>query len=103
MLHKPSANEGPAQPKSPLALPAIIGTPASQDKLNDAAPPNSDVSSLLTSSGSGPMDPAETENACTRAMIQVLTKDELKELIKDHNLTAPGINKHSKDGECRVS
>lgn len=103
MLHKPSANEGPAQPKSPLALPAIIGTLASQDELNDAAPPNSDVSSLLTSSGSGPMDPAEMENAWTCAMIQVLTKDELKELIKDRNLTAPGINKCSKDGECQVS
>ncbi|KIM72114.1 hypothetical protein PILCRDRAFT_93588 [Piloderma croceum F 1598] len=49
------------------------------------------------------MYPAEMENqdkdgnACTRVMIQVLTKDELKELMKDCNLTTPGINKHSKD------
>jgi hypothetical protein len=34
-----------------------------------------------------------------RRQIQVLTKDELKDLLKAHNLAGSGINKRNKDGE----
>jgi hypothetical protein len=35
----------------------------------------------------------------TRRRIQVLTKDELKDLLKARNLAGPGITKRTKDGE----
>jgi hypothetical protein len=41
----------------------------------------------------------------TRRRIQVLTKDELKDLLKARNLAGPGITKRTKDGEfqCFIS
>jgi hypothetical protein len=44
----------------------------------------------------------DTDAAATRRRIQVLTKDELKELLKTRNLAGPGINKSNKDGEYRI-
>jgi hypothetical protein len=35
----------------------------------------------------------------TRRMFQVLTKDELKELLKANNLVVTGITKRTKDGK----
>lgn len=40
-----------------------------------------------------------TGDECTRQSLQALTRDELRELLKVHNITAGvGINKRTKEG-----
>jgi hypothetical protein len=50
-------------------------------------------------SSPGPSNIESQGNDAIRRRVQVLTKDELKDLLKARNLAGPGIAKRTKDGE----
>jgi hypothetical protein len=63
-------------------------------------PPQRPRSDLSTSNPSGSVGHAGNPEACTHDMLQTLTKEQLKELIKTHNLSASG-NRRTKEGNAQ--
>jgi hypothetical protein len=83
--------------------------------INNAMPPPPPPTGLASTSSTAPTGLPENENenqqnegvgqsskpddASVRSRLQVLTKDELKEIVKAHNMIGSGINRRSKDGK----
>jgi len=97
-LTEPTASSSTA-PNNPAATSTSILGQASNSSEDHPAGPET------TGSHSPSADPLETgsqNNTCTREMLQVLTKEELKELIKARKLTTAAIERRPKNGKFAV-
>lgn len=111
---QPSSNDNNGGGLPPKPTPSALSVSGPGPSATSTAP-NASTSTAQVANGAGhqplprgSLGASEVESqgndadAAVRRRMQVLTKDELKDLLKARNLAGPGVNKSNKDGEYSV-
>ena len=95
-----NGNNLPLNPSS-TSKPTAAAPTTSPHNVADDGRPQDHIRPPPPRSSPGPSNVESQGNDAIRRRVQVLTKDELKDLLKARNLAGTGIAKRTKDGEYR--
>ena len=79
--------------------PLPTGLTSTSSTVPTGPPENENENISQQNEGVGQGSKADVDEASVRSRLQVLTKDELKEVMKANNVISSNINRRSKDGK----